>query len=229
MAKPDTESDAESDPYFPVLQQHWDTLTGMYTLFEDRGALVEFDVASRQIRVYPAMDYIETLTPRTRERQYRRVLAEGALMVFVRDESRQILRSYIFPLAEESSKGARRRKAGPALQSAPGQAAVERSNPGTKDDIAEVYAALHAIYSRHRRRHRENPDSRQMCCMWSTKHPPDVIEGTAPLCDIEDAFGIEVGDEEAARLYDMDLDQAAQRIVQIRKKQVRKQARKKRS
>jgi len=88
----------------------------------------------------------------------------------------------------------------------------------TKDEISGIYAALHAVYSKHRRRHRENPDSKQMCCMWSTNDPPDTIEGTEPICDIEGTFGIEVRENEALELYDMDLDQAARMIIEISKK-----------
>jgi hypothetical protein len=85
-----------------------------------------------------------------------------------------------------------------------------------KNRLASVYDELHTIYSKHRRRHRENPDSKQMCCMWSTDDPPDIIEGTEPIADIEDAFGIRISDDEALELYDMHLDQAAGKIVQIR-------------
>ncbi len=61
-----------------------------------------------------------------------------------------------------------------------------------------AYQALHEICDRHRRRYRGNPDSKQMCCMWSTAAPPDVIEGTKPLRDIEAAFDVVSIDEEAA-------------------------------
>ena len=84
-----------------------------------------------------------------------------------------------------------------------------------KNRLASVYAALHGIYSKHRRKHRENPDSKQMCCMWSTNDPPDIIEGTEPICDIEAAFGIRITDDEALELYDMKLDEAARRIIEI--------------
>ena len=49
----------------------------------------------------------------------------------------------------------------------------------------DIYGILHSIYAKHLRRHKENPDSKQMCCMWSTDDPPDIIEGTEPICDIE--------------------------------------------
>ena len=42
----------------------------------------------------------------------------------------------------------------------------------------------------------------QMCCMWSTNDPPDILEGTEPICDIEDAFGIEIQENEALKLFD---------------------------
>ena len=56
-----------------------------------------------------------------------------------------------------------------------------------------------------------------MCLMWSTDDPPDVIEGTEPFCDIEEAFGICIDDDAAADLYDMKLEKAAKRIIEIQK------------
>jgi hypothetical protein len=88
-----------------------------------------------------------------------------------------------------------------------------------KDDSRSVYETLHRIYQKHRRKHRENGDSKQMCCMWSTNDPPDIIEGTAPFDDIEDAFGITVDDDAAMELYDMDLDEAAARILEMQRLQ----------
>ncbi len=79
-----------------------------------------------------------------------------------------------------------------------------------------VYQTLHTIYDRHRRRYRGNPDSKQMCCMWSTYDPPDVIEGTKPFCDIEAAFDIRIDEDDALDLYDMDLDEATRTIVEMR-------------
>ena len=55
--------------------------------------------------------------------------------------------------------------------------------------------------------------------MWSSDDPPDIIEGTDPICDIEDAFGIEISDDEALELYDMHLNQAAQKILDITRKE----------
>ena len=64
--------------------------------------MIEFDVVSGQIRAYAAMEYLDNLTDRTRDqakKQYKKAVAEGALMVFVRDEAKRVLRSYVFPAA----------------------------------------------------------------------------------------------------------------------------------
>ncbi len=88
-----------------------------------------------------------------------------------------------------------------------------------KTDYQSVFDTLHRIYQKHRRDHPENGDSQQMCCMWSTDDPPDIIEGTPPFDDIEDAFGITVDDDTALELYDMHLDEAARRILEIQRLQ----------
>ncbi len=85
-----------------------------------------------------------------------------------------------------------------------------------KNKVNSVRATLHEIHCKHRRMHQENPDSEQMCCMWSTDDPPDVIEGTEPIGDIENAFDIRITENEASDLYDMDLDQATRKIIEIR-------------
>jgi hypothetical protein len=51
--------------------------------------------------------------------------------------------------------------------------------------------------------------------MWSTDDPPDVIEDTEPLQDIEEAFDIYLTDDDAYALYDMDLAEAAKRLLEI--------------
>ncbi len=86
-----------------------------------------------------------------------------------------------------------------------------------KDEYQSVYDLLHRIYKRHRRNHPENPDSEQMACMWSTNDPPDIIEGTPPFDDIEDTLGISIDDDTALELYDMYLDEAARKLIEIRR------------
>ena len=82
-----------------------------------------------------------------------------------------------------------------------------------------TYKTLHEIYDKHRRNYRENGDSKQMCCMWSTDDPPDIIEDTEPFIDMEAAFNIVIDDDEALVLYDMDLKDAVKRIMKLQNEQ----------
>jgi hypothetical protein len=81
-----------------------------------------------------------------------------------------------------------------------------------------AYNKLHGIYDKHRRNYRENGDSKQMCWMWSTNDPPDQIEDTEPLDDIEAAFNITIDEDDAMDLYDMILEDAAKRIIEIQER-----------
>ena len=83
------------------------------------------------------------------------------------------------------------------------------------DNFAAIYETLQRIYQMHRRKYRGNRDTQQMCLMWSINRPPDIIEGTPPFNDIEKAFNISIDDDMALDLYDMNLDDAAKKILEI--------------
>lgn len=85
-----------------------------------------------------------------------------------------------------------------------------------------VLKRLVAIYNRHRRKYRGNPDSKQMCCMWSTSNPPDTIENTAPILDLEKEFDIYLDEDEAFELYDLLLPEAAKRIIELMRQRMRR-------
>ena len=86
-------------------------------------------------------------------------------------------------------------------------------------EIMNPYNKLEKIYNKHRSQYKENGDSKQMCCMWSTNDPPDVVEGTQPFQDIEKAFSIIIEDDDAFEMYEMTLSETLIRIQQIKKRQ----------
>ncbi len=51
--------------------------------------------------------------------------------------------------------------------------------------------------------------------MWSTNDPPDIIDDTDPFLEIEDAFEINIDEDSALDLYDMELEEAAKKIIEI--------------
>ncbi len=96
--------DSISDPYMQKIDEHWHKITGMYVAFEDKKPIIEFEPNRIRIIAYPAEKYLDGLSDRTRDqakKQYRKASASGAIMVFVRDEQKERLKSYIFPRADE--------------------------------------------------------------------------------------------------------------------------------
>lgn len=78
---------------------------------------------------------------------------------------------------------------------------------------------LKTIYDRYRKKYPSNPDSGQLCCMWSTKNPPDDIYYSNQISSIESAFNIKLSEDDALELYNMDLDEATKKIEGIMRSQ----------
>ena len=78
----------------------------------------------------------------------------------------------------------------------------------------DVYATLYKIYEKHRRKY-HNPDSKQMVCVCSCDNPPDIISHTPAFYDIQNAFDIDLDEDAAYEIYEMMLDQAAEKIMEI--------------
>jgi len=65
-----------------------------------------------------------------------------------------------------------------------------------------------------------NKDS-QMCCFWSIDNPPDVLEATDQLEEIQAEFDINVSEDEAVEMYDMTLQEASDYIQALIIRQIR--------
>lgn len=73
-----------------------------------------------------------------------------------------------------------------------------------------TYQKLHKIYKKYQRRY-NNIDAEQMCCMWSTKNPPDEIFETDQFSNIETVFDIDIGEDNAIEIDDMNFDEATKK------------------
>ena len=76
--------------------------------------------------------------------------------------------------------------------------------------------ALREIYNKYRKRYKRNPDSGQVCCMWSTSNPPDDIFNSEQILAIENKFDIELSEGDVMEIYDMDINEAADKIEAIK-------------
>lgn len=85
--------------YSKQIAEYWPTIMRAWEEFADKRPVIECDIVRRQVLAYPAKEYINELSTRTREaarRQYREVCAAGGIMVFVRDSKHKVLQSQVY-------------------------------------------------------------------------------------------------------------------------------------
>jgi len=93
----------KEDPYVDQIDEQWDNIVAVYQTFKDKDQIIEFDVTEQRIYSYPAGDYIQNLSERTRDqtaRQFAEAKRDNQFLLFVKDTKNQRLRSYIFDLPE---------------------------------------------------------------------------------------------------------------------------------
>ncbi|MBZ0110101.1 MAG: hypothetical protein K8F52_15720 [Candidatus Scalindua rubra] len=81
-----------------------------------------------------------------------------------------------------------------------------------RKDYKNIFDRFHRIYKKYQAKYK-NPDSNQICCMWSTKNPPDEIYECSQISDIEKEFKICLSELDVYELYDMKLDEATEYII----------------
>ena len=89
------------DPYLELIDEQWHNIVMMYESFKDKKPIIEYDVTHEKIYSYPAKEYIQSLSQRTRKqtrKQYKEAVRKNQFMLFIKDAKNQRLRSYIFDL-----------------------------------------------------------------------------------------------------------------------------------
>ena len=85
--------------YWDEIAEFWPTIMEAWHEHKDKQPLIECNLLERRVYAYPAKDYINTLSERTRLitlRQFKQVMAHGGMMLFIIDPERRVLQSYIF-------------------------------------------------------------------------------------------------------------------------------------
>lgn len=86
------------DPYLDLIDEQWANIVRMHQTFKHKDQIIEFDVSEEKIYSYPAGDYMQALSERTRDqtaRQFAKAKKRKQFILFVKDTSNQRLRSYI--------------------------------------------------------------------------------------------------------------------------------------
>ncbi len=93
----------KSDPYMKKIDKYWNEIVGVYLTFQKNKPIIEFDPNRIRIIAYPADEYLNGLSDSTREdakKLYHAASELGSIMLFVRDEEKRVLTSYIFHRSE---------------------------------------------------------------------------------------------------------------------------------
>ena len=90
-----------NDHYWDKIVQAWPHIITAYQKHEDNKPIMEYRLPDRKIYAYPANEYIDDLSLRTREdarKTYQRACLENKMMIFVKDLENQILKSYVIQI-----------------------------------------------------------------------------------------------------------------------------------
>jgi hypothetical protein len=89
--------------YSPEMNEFWPTIMLAWKEHAEKRPVVECDLANKTVAAYPAKEYIDALSERTRETthiEFDRIIKKGGIMVFIRDNKNRIIQSYTFSSSE---------------------------------------------------------------------------------------------------------------------------------
>ena len=88
------------DPYLDIVSQHWSLIVMLYEQYADKKPVMLFDIQEQRIYALPYAEYRPELSTRSQaslKKQYARAIADGEIVVFVRDNHEEKLVSYSLP------------------------------------------------------------------------------------------------------------------------------------
>ena len=80
------------DKYINLINKQWHHIAIIYNEFKDKKPIIEYLINSGKLLSYPAKDYINTLSDRTRDqtkKQYIDACKKNQFLLFVKDEKNQ--------------------------------------------------------------------------------------------------------------------------------------------
>lgn len=84
-----------------VVYQHLSLIVKLYERYADKQPVMLFDIQEQRIYAMPYAEYRADLSKRSQaslKKQYERAIADGEIVVFVRDNEKEKLVSYSLPL-----------------------------------------------------------------------------------------------------------------------------------
>jgi hypothetical protein len=80
-----------------------------------------------------------------------------------------------------------------------------------KDEIFNKLCTIYKKYTSNKTPFEES----QICMLWDVNDPPDILEISEQHQEIEESFGIEIDEDSAVEMYDMNLREASEFLEKL--------------
>ena len=90
-----------SDPYFEAMQEQWQNIRALYMTYKVKRPIILYDIQENKILAYPYKEFKAELSERSQallEHDYKSASARRSMIVFVRDNAKQKLVSYVMSI-----------------------------------------------------------------------------------------------------------------------------------
>jgi hypothetical protein len=87
-----------SDPYFEAVQEQWPNIHALYMMYENKRPIILYDLQEKKVYAYPYKEFKAELSENSQaslEHDYKSASALRSMVVFVRDNIKRKLVSYI--------------------------------------------------------------------------------------------------------------------------------------
>jgi hypothetical protein len=87
-----------SDPYLEAIQEQWPNIRGLYSIYDSERPIILYDIQEKKIYAYPYKDFRAELSKKSQaslKQDYESASTHGSMIVFVRDNIRRKLVSYV--------------------------------------------------------------------------------------------------------------------------------------
>ncbi len=97
-----TSSAQESDPYLEAIYAQWSNIIKLYRMLKDRQPILVYDIINKRINAHPYLEFKATMiSVRDQEllqKEYKNMLANKKLLIYIEDHAKRKLILYSFPL-----------------------------------------------------------------------------------------------------------------------------------
>ena len=90
-----------SDPYFRAIQEQWPNIRGLYRTYGSQKPIILYDIQQNKIYAYPYEEFKAEMSKKSQaslEHDYKSASVFGSMVVFVRDNIKRKLVSYIISI-----------------------------------------------------------------------------------------------------------------------------------